>query len=283
MASRMQKRIIIGLAYLLVIFGVGAGAVTVYSRLHPYISPGTCFDGIQNQNEIGIDCGGVCASCEIVTQRFLQKIQVHWAKSFEAQTHTYDIAAEIENPNFTYGSEDVEYHFQIFDSAGKEIQSIPGKTFIFPQEIRSIIVQAVSLNKVPSQVIFHVDSIAWQRITGFSNSGINVDNRLVQIVQNNPNVYARMSGIVNNNSPYDLRSIEVNMIAYDSTGNPIAVNRTDIQTVKSGEKRQVTVFMPHPFLGTINHFTMFGYTDFFANQNFISEHSTEERFQQYYQ
>ena len=27
---------------------------------------GTCFDGIQNQDETGLDCGGVCVGCSVV-------------------------------------------------------------------------------------------------------------------------------------------------------------------------------------------------------------------------
>ncbi|TAJ88391.1 hypothetical protein EPO44_15560 [bacterium] len=283
MDPRTQKRIIIALVYVLLIFSVGAGSRVLYSHFHPYVAPGTCFDGIQNQNETGIDCGGVCSSCASVTQSFLQKIQVHWTKTFEAQAGVYDLAAEIQNPNFTYGSEDVEYHFEILDSTGKQIQSVPGKTFILPQETRSVVMQAVALQAPPAQAVLHVDAVLWQRIIGFSNSGIHVDNRQVQIVQNDPNVFARMSGIVANDSPYDLRSIEVNMVAYNASGDPIAVNRTDIQTVKSGEKRQVEVIVPHPFSGTINRFTIFGYSDFFTIQNFIAQHTTEEKFQQYYQ
>lgn len=281
MNPRVQKQIIIALVYALVIFGVGAGVTTLYSRLHPYVAPGTCSDGIQNQNETGIDCGGVCQSCESVIANLLQKIDVHWARAFQSGTNTYDLGAEIKNPNFTYGSEDIEYHFLIIDSAGKQT-SIPGRTFILPQETRSIVLQAISLSAPPAQVSLHIDSALWQKITGFSNSGITVDNRQIQFPQNNPNVYATMSGVVTNGSPYDLRTIEVNMLVYDAANNPIAVNHTEIQTVKSGEKRQVSVIWSHRFQGTEDHFTIYGYTDFFTNQNFISQHVTQEKFQEYY-
>jgi len=47
------------------------GQVLPYTLIHPCDSPPppppteTCYDGIKNQNEIGVDCGGVCPDCDV--------------------------------------------------------------------------------------------------------------------------------------------------------------------------------------------------------------------------
>ncbi len=56
----MRKKIIQGIG-LVVIFGVAA----IFSGCEDEKQQESCFDGIQNQNELGIDCGGYCIDCKL--------------------------------------------------------------------------------------------------------------------------------------------------------------------------------------------------------------------------
>ena len=59
MSYKSRKQFFYGIIYL-VIFGlIGAG---IYFALTS--KEATCFDGIQNQNEEGVDCGGSCNTCK---------------------------------------------------------------------------------------------------------------------------------------------------------------------------------------------------------------------------
>jgi hypothetical protein len=43
--------------------GTEGQVLQMVSGVATWVTPETCFDGIQNQNETGVDCGGICAEC----------------------------------------------------------------------------------------------------------------------------------------------------------------------------------------------------------------------------
>lgn len=45
-------------------YGSKKAVATLPVKIAAFAKAETCFDGIKNQNEIGIDCGGICAPCE---------------------------------------------------------------------------------------------------------------------------------------------------------------------------------------------------------------------------
>lgn len=56
----------------------------------------TCFDGKQNQNEKGIDCGGVCT--RLCSSDIANPI-VLWQRSFVVTDGVYNAVAYVQNPN----------------------------------------------------------------------------------------------------------------------------------------------------------------------------------------
>ena len=72
----------------------------------------TCFDGKQNQDESGVDCGGVC---EKVCSFQAVKPNIIWSRSFKVSEGIYNAIAYIENPNIRAEAFAVPYVFKIFD------------------------------------------------------------------------------------------------------------------------------------------------------------------------
>ena len=282
MLSRIQKQIVIGGVFGVFLFGVVAIIITLLP-LRKEVVEATCFDGIQNQNEEGTDCGGACISCKAAAERLLQDIIIYWAQAFPVKQGLYDFAAYIENPNFSYGGEEIVYRFVAYDMDGREVGSFDGMTFILPHEKKYIIApQSGGLDRTPASTTFDIQSIAWQKLTNFSDPGLYVEERLFATQPDAPGTYAQGSGTVVNGSPYNVRSIEVAFIAFDSSGNPLAVNRSEIETVRSKERRFVKVVWPQSFAGVVDDFSVWAYSNFFANENFLSSHGTSQRFQEYY-
>ncbi len=95
--SRVFKRIIIlGIVFSFhaILFG---GVYFIFFRVAP-----TCVDGKQNQNEQGVDCGGVCVNaCFVaVTTKEIQIQNVSFVAGGENQ---YDVVAVVKNPNESMG------------------------------------------------------------------------------------------------------------------------------------------------------------------------------------
>lgn len=88
----------------------------------------TCFDGIQNGKEQGIDCGGGCT--KLCPSAFLSPTN-KWVRFEETAPGLYNIAAYIINPNAKVGAFRVPYHVDVYDSTGVLITKYEG-TFTLP-------------------------------------------------------------------------------------------------------------------------------------------------------
>ena len=89
----------------------------------------TCFDGVQNQDELGVDIGGPCA---LLHSSQVQNIAILWSRSFEVVPGLYNAVAQIDNPNFSAGAIDVPYSIKLFDSNSILISERKGRTYISP-------------------------------------------------------------------------------------------------------------------------------------------------------
>ena len=84
----------------------------------------TCFDGIQNQAEKGIDCGGPCSPCrEVVETKDLKIEEIAIA---DGGNGTYDVIAKISNPNGSVGAKEFFYSFQLKSADGDILASKMG-------------------------------------------------------------------------------------------------------------------------------------------------------------
>ncbi|HEU5114911.1 MAG TPA: hypothetical protein VFT82_04055, partial [Candidatus Paceibacterota bacterium] len=87
----------------------------------------TCFDGKQNGNETGIDCGGSCARlcpADFAAPRVL------WSYSVQVVPGVFNSLAYVQNPNPSVEADNVPYLFRLYDSQGLLIAERTGKAFV---------------------------------------------------------------------------------------------------------------------------------------------------------
>src|SRR4051812_17152322 len=72
----------------------------------------TCFDGIKNQNERGIDCGGVCT---LVCPMDVKSIVPIWSRVFHTAGDVYSVVSYVENQNQDAGVKQIDYEVRIYD------------------------------------------------------------------------------------------------------------------------------------------------------------------------
>ncbi|MBI2463224.1 MAG: hypothetical protein HYV65_03255 [Candidatus Spechtbacteria bacterium] len=266
MLNRIEKRIVIGATYIIFFLAVGALAFVFWPK---QVYVGTCFDKIQNQNETGVDCGGACSACLTPEETLLQKIDVKWAKIFRQKQGIYDLASSIENLNYTYGGQEIDYAFHILDNSGKEISAITGTTYILPHGARYVVRQAIAIPQDPASVSFEITNVDWKKIDGYTDPGFSVEQKKLEMPLGDSNIFAKISGVVSNNSPYGLRFIDVDMVVFDALNNPIAVNHSDMQTLPSGQKRAFTVFWSAPFSAQAQRYDIYVNSNLFLADNLI--------------
>lgn len=116
---------------LLFAFGALAGAVVfgVGSYFFIFYAPPTCFDGFQNQDEEGVDCGGVCALlCEA------PNVTVMWARSVQVAPGVYHAVALVRNAD-TQSSGSISYQVSVFDADNILITTRDGTLTLGPGEV----------------------------------------------------------------------------------------------------------------------------------------------------
>lgn len=233
-----------------------------------FYSPATCFDDKKNQEEEGVDCGGPCSAC----QEELSAPKVLWSKSFLVEGDLYDLAAEIENRNINYGSGILPFVFKVYDSKNNLILEKSGKSYIMPRE-RKYIIEAVSLSSAPAKITINFGDIGWKKLKEEFETAEEIKLPIFQktLETGDKNGYATLAqGTVYNQTRFDLDTIDINIVIYDSKGNPVGANKTRTSTVRSGEGRSFEVGWPKslPGIGDLRA-EMSAHTNIFADDNFI--------------
>ena len=95
----------------------------------------SCTDGLKNQGELGIDCGGPCSL--LCKAHALDPI-VRWQRAFKVKDGVYNALAYVENPNLDSGVRKISYRFKLYDSGNLLIYERQGSTFIPPKKIFGI-------------------------------------------------------------------------------------------------------------------------------------------------
>ena len=272
--SRSFKQVIIFLAYCTLATLL---AIVVYSAF--FKVPDTCFDNRQNQNEQGVDCGGICqAVCQDkITGADLEITEIAFVQGSNGR---YDILGKVHNPNDEIGASAFVYTMLLKDSMGNILATRSGQGYILPQENKYVIELNVAAAAAPTLASLRISDIEWARFSGYQEKpAINIyQKRYGPIVAGVG--FGEAYGLLSNESPYDFRSIIVRVILRDSSGKPLAFNTTEMRTVKSREERDFRLIWPSAFPGTVERVEMDVDADVYHSDNFIRQYLPGGKYQE---
>jgi hypothetical protein len=245
METRSAKRVIIVLIYLALLSFIVAA---FYNLMKP---KETCTDKVKNQNEEDIDCGGICAPCEKINATDLT-VQGNGLVE-NGRSDSKDFWALVTNPNNAYGAKSFEYNIKVKDSSGAVVGERNGTGFVLPGERKYIIENNVPASDASGIAEFTILNTEW---IGFNNY---YEKPNLKIVQKSFNPissgvgFAEVTGLLKNDSPYDFSVLKIEVILKDSKGIIIALNSTEMRTVKAGEERGFRAFWPNRFAGDVQN------------------------------
>lgn len=230
--------------FLLCLFFGTIGGIYYYFNIRVPIS---CTDGKQNQGELGTDCGGPCyAICESE----ILPLSVEWVRPFKIASGKYDAAAVIVNRNNYLGIPKFKYRLSLFDSNNVHVSENDGEIFINPNEKVVVFVSGLDTGeRDASKAILEYEQEellqGWERSPDISTRPkLSVDNEKT-VEGARPSVSAEIT----NNSPYDVRDINVSAVVYDDKDNAMAVSSTYISLLTKDSTQTVTFTWPEPFKG----------------------------------
>jgi len=203
----------------------------------------SCFDGRQNQNELGVDCGGLC---EAVCLNEAREVKIIWARIVPRSNGAYDAVALVENPNPDLTLVDMPYSFSFLDDDNVFISQVKGSLSLAPLSRFAIFSDSLNVGqRVPERAILEFTGVPiWERSS---------DKPLIEIEP--PRFVGTPSplllALVNNTSlSTTYRNLDVVAVLSDTDQNVVAVSSTFVEQLAPGESHEVSFSWPRPFAKT---------------------------------
>lgn len=235
MLSWGRRRQILYLSVFFLILAVIAVGLYLVYKPKP-----TCFDQKQNQDEVGVDCGG---SCTLACSSQIERVKILWAKPFEISKGYYDFAAMIENQNPNFGVKKIKYTIRFVDDKNILIVDKTGETFLNPKEKFIIFATGIYTGERVAKKAFiqFEDNPIWVR----------VDKQVPEIyitekVFDN-NGSPRLKATVSNNTLLDLTNVQFNVILSDSEQVSFAASATALNSLARQTSQDIYFTWPVSF------------------------------------
>lgn len=208
-----------------------------------YVGP-TCFDGSQNNDEQGIDCGGSCVricSFEVVMPT------VAWARSFPGNTGLYNAVAYIENKNRLAASPEIRYKILLYDAGGL-ITERTGTTILPPDSAYPIFEDRIdTFGRVPTQTFVEIEPADLWVPAPEATEQFTITDRQLSGVDFKP----RLNATIANNFIDEAEQIEVIATIFDRDGNALTSSRTFVDKLAGKDQQDIVFTWPGPIAKTL--------------------------------
>lgn len=223
---RTSRQIVIFIVYFLVIslpFVVFAYFMLQKSE--------TCFDGIQNQDEQGVDCSGVCS---LQCKGSYRDLKVSFARGMVSDVDTYNLFALLENSNTSVYFPKVPYTIKAYNKTGDLLVSASGTTSVLSANRSAIYIPKLQMKQPPSIVDVDIDPahIALRQTDFALQQSVKTAAWTAQRGANNT---LQVVVKVDNASVNEFSDIDIYAMLYDDTRTVYAVGKTTLANIKGRE------------------------------------------------
>ena len=214
---RIQRQIIIFTIYFLIVF------IPVFWIYYSLLSKSqTCFDGIQNNAETGVDCNGACS---LQCNGTYRDVKINFVRSLKVSENVYDIFALIENFNTEIYFPNVPYVLNFYNDEGKLMGTSTGAMSLFPQSKGVIFIPSLEILQNPKTVDLQLGEHKALKYYGNQPKNISVESWQAQRGANNS---LQLVGELKNPNNNEFRDIDVYALLYDETKTVYAVSGTKV-------------------------------------------------------
>lgn len=234
----LKRQFLYALAILTAVGLVLAGAWFAY-----FYHPATCADGIQNQDELGIDCGGVCK--KLCTA---PRVSALWARAVEVAPGVYHAVAMVQNPETDAGTLYLPYKFSLYDAGNILIAERTGLMQLFPGDVVPLFEpNIVTGSRTPTRTLVDFGQAVWSTMSPMQNP-IRVDSATPpDAIQNT----LRLSATVENTSALLIPHAVVTALLYDASGTLIAASQTTLSDLAARTTKDIVFTWQEPFSAAI--------------------------------
>jgi len=192
----------------------------------------------------------------------------------------YDIYGVVSNPNSDFGSKEFKYNFTVKDSQGSALAAKSGTSFILPGEKKYIVENNIESSVPPASIEFIVSEPVWIEFLGYERPQLKIVNKSYNEISSGTG-FSEAIGLLKNDSPFDFNVIKIQVILKDSKDMVLALNSTEMRTVKTGENREFRAFWPTKFVGSVRNVDVQPEVNVFDSDAFAKRFFKVQKFQEY--
>lgn len=204
----------------------------------------TCFDGVKNSDEMGVDCGG---SCSLICSAGILKPIVRWdPRLFEVSPGVWSVLIYVENPNIDAVANYAPYTFVLYDENNNILSQREGATILPSHKTVGIFEGNISIKggvRVRRAVFEFSKEIVWQKVDESPDEELTVTHSPILRLDTMPRVEAN----IKNESFGVIENIELIAAIFDGADNVIAASRTFVEKLSRNEDTDVFFTWPNTF------------------------------------
>lgn len=191
----------------------------------------TCFDGLQNQDEQGVDCNGVCS---LQCKGSYREPKVVFARGVPVDVNTYNVFALLENANTNVYFPKIPYTVKAHNKEGNLLVTASGTTALLSANKSLLYIPKLFMKQAPAIVDVDLDpSYIGLKQTDFKlQQSIKTSAWTAQRGANNT---LQVVVKVENKSVNEFSDIEIYALLYDDTKTVYAVGKTVLSSIKGRE------------------------------------------------
>lgn len=234
----MRKRLIFLLVLIFLTVVVGLPAYFFF-----YQAP-TCFDGKQNGDEAGVDCGGSCRL--LCSAEALPLSSKSDPRVLTIAPGVYEVVSLVENLNPLAEIYRARYIVKVFGQGNPvPLRTFEGEAHI-PRGGRVAVFEGpftIESGAVPTRATLEWGSpLVWQR-----SEGVLPDVRVVSTAVSREELAPRLDIVLENFSLETATNIDLTALLYDESGNIFAASKTFVDSISPGGKVPAVFVWPRPF------------------------------------
>ncbi len=203
-------------------------------------TPPTCFDGKQNGEERGVDCGGACVKLCLAD---FASPRVLWSYSMKIVPGVYNALAYVQNPNQSVQAGSVSYQFKMYDFEGILVAQRSGSAYIPAGQRLAIFEGGIQTGvRVPTKTTFEFTSEPdWRAGTAFTSmKTLSID----LATGTSPRAEARVQ---NESANMTFSNVNVYIVLYNKDDNRVAFSKTVISQIGPTETQTLYFTWPEAF------------------------------------
>jgi len=209
-----------------------------------YASP-TCYDGVKNGGEVGIDCGGKCIPI-CATQ--VSAPEVEWTESFLIAPYQYNAVAYVRNANMTAGTPNLNYTFRFYSKDNQLITERSGQTSLLPNGITPVFAGRIdTMNRELSRTEIELDPISLWLPVSEGRDRFRIGTFDLTGADSSPHLTAE----IENTSLQPAKNIDVVATIFDSAGTPLTASRTYREQLAARSSTDLDFTWPNPIASTV--------------------------------